>query len=120
MFMQPSDVNSVFIHVGPIDFRKGINGLGCEVAEAFGDRFSGKNLFVFTNREKDRLRILYWDDTGFALWHKVLEQERFQWPKKLDAKTLKVSADQLRWLLAGLSIEEVNAHKKIDSARQFY
>lgn len=120
MFIQPSEINAVYLHVNKIDFRKGINGLGCEVTMSFGDSSSGKNLFVFTNSQKNKIRILYWDETGYALWHKALDADRFKWPSKPDVETLKITTDQLKWLLSGISIEKVQAHKKIDSARQFY
>ena len=45
MFIQATEINSVYVHVSPVDFRKGINGLGCEVTGSFGDRTAGKNLF---------------------------------------------------------------------------
>ena len=120
MFIQPGEISAVYLHIDHVDFRKGINGLGCEVTMSFGDRSSGKNLFVFTNRQKNKIRILYWDDTGYALWHKSLDADRFKWPSDADIETLEITTDQLKWLLSGISIEEVKAHKKIDTARQFY
>ena len=120
MFIQPGEICAVYLHIDRIDFRKSINGLGCEVTLSFGDRSSGKNLFVFTNRQNNKIRILYWDDTGYALWHKALDADRFKWPSNSGAATLKITTDQLKWLLSGLSIERVKAHKKIDEARQFY
>lgn len=120
MFIQPGEISSVYLHIDQIDFRKGINGLGSEVTMSFGDRSSGKNLFVFTNGQKNKIRILYWDDTGYALWHKSLDTDRFKWPSNSGTETLAITTDQLKWLLSGISIEKVQAHKKIDSARQFY
>lgn len=120
MFIHESQIKAVYIHVGPVDFRKGINGLGCEVSQSFGDGVNGKNLFVFTNRKRDRIRILYWDDTGYALWHKVLEEDKFQWPIRSKEETIEVTSAQLTWLLSGLRIDAGTAHKKIEGARQFY
>lgn len=119
MFIKEHEIKSVYIRVDPVDFRKGINGLGSEVDHSFGNSIDGKNLFVFTNRKKDRIKALYWDDTGYALWQKVLEESKFRWPKSSD-KSLEVTTDQLSWLLSGLSIEEVKPHRKIEQARQFY
>lgn len=120
MFLQASDINAVYIYIAPVDFRKGIVGLGSEVNLSFGDKVSGKNLFVFTNRRRDKIRILYWDDTGFALWHKVLEAEKFRWPSRLNATPVKVTAEQLQWLLCGLSIDQGKPHTKLEVARHFY
>lgn len=120
MFIQPSEIGTVYLHIDRVDFRKGINGLGCEVTMSFGDRSSGKTLFVFTNRQKNKIRILYWDDTGYALWHKALDADRFKWPSNSDTETLEITTEQLKWLLSGISIEKAKPHKKIEVARQFY
>lgn len=113
-------MKAVFVHIEPIDFRKGINGLGAEVDESFGSLATGVNLFVFSNRRKDKVKILYWDDTGFVLWQKALEKDRFSWPKKAGQKAWSVSAEQLRWLLSGLRIDDIAPHEKISAATQFF
>ena len=58
-------------------------------------------VFVFCNKNRDKLKILYWDKTGFALWYKRLERERFKWPTQVDDETLSLSEQQLHWLLQG-------------------
>jgi len=110
LFLDPKDINNVFIHVKSVDFRKGIRGLGVYVNHKFGDSISGKNLFVFCNRHKDKIKILYWDDTGFALWHKVLESDRFKWPKR-ETEEMEISAKELQYLLSGINIDEQKPHE---------
>ncbi|MFT6900235.1 MAG: transposase, partial [Colwellia sp.] len=72
-----SEAPDVFIHTQFVDFRKSINGLvGIVEAELARDAYTG-TLFVFCNKAKDKLKILYWDKTGFALWYKRLEKQKF-------------------------------------------
>jgi hypothetical protein len=88
----------VYICRGFVDFRKSINGLSAVVESELGLRpFSGA-LFVFMSRRKDRLKILYWDQTGFALWYKRLEEAKFPWPcGEFNDLTVSVTAEQLQW-----------------------
>jgi transposase len=66
------EVPEVFLHRDVVDFRKSINGLaGIVEDELEHDAYTGA-LFVFCNKAKDKLKILYWDKTGFALWYKRL------------------------------------------------
>ena len=74
------------------------------------DLFSG-NLFAFCNRRRDIIKILFWDQNGFCLWHKRLEKDRFYWPESED-EVVNISSQQLSWLLAGLDIND--AHKKLN------
>jgi transposase len=70
----------VFLAAGSTDMRKSINGLSILVERALDlDPFAG-DLFVFCNRRRNMIKILYWDNNGFALWHKRLEKHRFRWP----------------------------------------
>ena len=61
-------------------------------------------LFVFFNKGKDKLKILYWDRTGFALWYKRLEKDKFKWPGKLSTPTYSLTEQQLEWLLSGYDV----------------
>ncbi|TMP70859.1 IS66 family insertion sequence hypothetical protein, partial [Pseudoalteromonas ruthenica] len=53
---------------------------------------------------RDKLKILYWDRTGFALWYKRLEKDKFNRQTKLHAPTLTLSEQQLHWLLSGIDV----------------
>lgn len=113
MMRPPHDLKEVFLCTHPIDFRKGIVGLAALVEGELGSNpFSGQ-LFVFTNRRRDKVKILYWEHNGFCLWQKRLEQERFHWLKESEA-TMTVTGQQLNWLLDGYDITRMKGHKKLD------
>lgn len=107
-------VDRVYLARGSTDMRKSIDGLAVLVQEVFElDPFS-PNLFVFCNRKRDKLKILYWDTNGFWLYYRRLEKGRFQWPSEGDDSTpLKITHRQLRWLLDGLSLEQTQAHPEV-------
>lgn len=111
--MRPSnDLPVVYVCRVPVDFRKGIQGLGVLVEESLGlDPFS-EHLFVFCNRRRDRVKILYWERNGFCLWSKHLERQRFHWPKEIEA-VLTISGQQLNWLLDGYDISRLKPHKTL-------
>jgi len=101
----------VFIAPGITDMRKSINGLSILAAELDLDPFSG-SLFAFCNRKRDIIKILYWDQNGFCLWHKRLEKDRFLWPET-EESVLTIRGRELTWLLDGLSIDQRNAHQHL-------
>ena len=81
--MRWHDVPSVYLHRDFVDFRKSINGLAGIVEAELELPVMNGALFVFCNKGRDKLKILYWDKTGFALWYKRLEKDKFKWPTKL-------------------------------------
>ena len=93
-----------------IDFRKSIDGLAAVVEEKGLDPF-GKYLFIFCSRTRSRLKILYWDQTGFALWYKRLEKEKFHWPKSYAQDVIEMDAEKLRWLLSGINVWKIKSHE---------
>ncbi len=100
----------VYVAVGATDMRKSINGLSLLVEEHFQlDLFSG-SLFAFCNRNRDRVKILYWDCNGFCLWLKRLEQDTFRWPET-ESEVLEISRSALDWLLHGLDLRQ--AHRRL-------
>ncbi len=100
--MRPSnDLPEVYLCREAVDFRKGINGLAALVEEELAlDPFS-EILFVFCNRRRNRVRILYWECNGFCLWMKRLEKDRFKWPRRSDKGVITLNGQQLNWLLDG-------------------
>jgi transposase len=101
MFVEPDDI---YLHTSAVDFRKSINGLLTIVENELElDAFSGA-LFIFCNKKQDKLKLLYWDKTGFALWYKRLEKHHFKWPKITDLDRLRLSEQQLQWLLGGYDV----------------
>ncbi len=61
-------------------------------------------VYVFCNKGRDKLKVLYWDKTGFALWYKRLEKDKFKWPAKLNRQSLILSERQLHWLFEGFDV----------------
>ena len=109
MFYSLSGVK-VYLVLGGTDMRKSVNGLSILVSEHIGlDPLSG-HLFVFCNKRKNILKILYWERNGFCLWYKKLEKELFRWPgNELDL--LEISNRELSWLLDGLELNQPMAYK---------
>jgi transposase len=92
----------ILVSIEPIDARKSIDSLSTLVQEAFKDNPQSGNLFIFFNKSKDKVKILYWDKIGFVLHYKRLEKYRFRVPKLTGIQELEISEDQLHGLLAGL------------------
>ena len=93
----------VYLTLGPTDMRKAINGLSIMVEDCLKlDPFSG-HLFVFCNRRRNIIKILYWNKNGFCLWQKRLEKDHFKWPKN-EEEVFSISRKELGWLIAGLDI----------------
>ncbi len=98
----------VYLHRPAIDFRMGINGLALMVEQALGMSPFATAVFVFSNRRRNRVKILGWDRTGFWLLLKRLEQDRFIWPDEATVPTL--TAEQLHWLLDGIDVAVAQRH----------
>ena len=110
-------VNQVYLATGFTDMRKSINGLSLIVSEQFGqDPFSG-SVFVFCNRSRDKLKILYWECNGFWLYYRRLDKGKFQWPTELNEQTVVLTLRELHWLLDGLSYQQVHAHTAVSGLK---
>ncbi|MCT4507215.1 MAG: IS66 family insertion sequence element accessory protein TnpB [Tepidibacter sp.] len=75
------------------------------------DPFSN-SLFIFCNRNKDKIKILQWEHSGFWLYYKRLEKGKFNWPMN-ENQVKTITQRELRWLLDGLSLEQPKALKKV-------
>jgi transposase len=107
----------VFVSIEPIDARKSIDSLSALVSASFKDNPQSGHLFLFFNKAKDKVKIIYWDNNGFVLHYKRLEKHRFVVPKLIGLKQLEISEIQLHGLLAGLDFTlmkyfpEINYHQ---------
>ena len=70
-------------------------------------------LFVFCNKNRSQLKVFYWNETGFVLWQKRLEKDRFKWPKRNTLSTVVVSYEQWCWLLRGFDISDFKPHSRL-------
>ena len=104
---------TVYLHRDPVDFRKAINGLSIIVSETMALSPFDRALFVFCNKRRSQLKALYWDDTGFALWQKRLEKERFKWPKRNTNETITINHEQWCWLLRGFDFTRITPHSRL-------
>lgn len=97
----------IYLAAGATDLRKGFEGLSDLVAHQFGqDPLSG-HLFVFANRLRTRIKLLYWDGTGLWVCAKRLSKGTFHWPRTDHAQrgALQVLAEELPLLLSGIDLE---------------
>jgi len=95
----------VFLACGKTDMRKSINGLAAIVEGSFSlDPFDGA-LFVFCNRNRDRVKILEWDADGFWLHLKRLEKGHFRWPAEGGEAVMNLTGEELSFLLGGTRVE---------------
>ncbi len=102
----------VYLSLGSTDMRKSIDGLSILVAKHLKeDPFSG-HLYVFCNRNRSIIKLLYWESNGFCLWHKRLEKDRFRWPQEA-ADVKEIGSRELEWLIAGLDINQIGAHERL-------
>ena len=107
----PPTAAKVYLVLGATDMRKAINGLSLMVADALElDPLCGA-YFVFCNRNRSIIKVLYWDRNGFCLWQKRLERERFRWPQSRE-QVLNISGRELAWLLEGLDLQQVRGHRE--------
>ncbi|NTW37258.1 MAG: IS66 family insertion sequence element accessory protein TnpB [Syntrophobacteraceae bacterium] len=105
----------VFLALGATDMRKAINGLSLMVEGTLElDPFSG-HLFVFSNRSRTIIKMLYWDRNGFCLWQKRLEKHRFKWPQSRE-EVMEIRSRELGFLLEGLDLRSVHPHEALKYA----
>lgn len=113
MFGDISKAEKIYIATGYTDMRKSIDGLAGIVQQNFQLNPFQNSLFLFCGRQRDRMKALYWEGDGFVILYKRLESGSFQWPKDAEAVRC-ITAQEFRWLLEGLSLNQPKAVKKIN------
>ena len=102
MLSLPSAVQ-IFICIEPADMRKSFDGLAAMTRQIVGQEPTGGHLFVFRNRKGDRVKLLYWDHDGFALWYKRLEKGMFHMPQNIEGD-YRIDPRDLAMMLEGVDL----------------
>lgn len=113
MLSLPASVR-IFLCLEIADMRRGFDGLAAMVTELLKDDPLSGHMFVFRNRRRDRVKILYWDRDGYALWYKRLEKGTFKFPSVTSSQSLRVEvkASDLMMLLDGVDLRSVRREKR--------
>lgn len=106
-------IEQVYLYREPIDFRKAINALSVLVEQELGLSPFASALYVFTNRQRNRVKALYWHRNGFCLWQKRLERDKFAWPQGASALTQTCSLAEFGWLIEGFDLTKNKPHKTL-------
>lgn len=109
MLSFPSTVK-VFLATGDTDMRKGFDGLAAAARDTIGHDVLSGYLFVFANRRRTRLKIIFWDGSGLWVCAKRLERGTFAWPAPPSAgqRSIDLSARELSLLLEGIDLRETS------------
>ena len=110
-YLRPSfDIPRIYLYRKPVDFRKQANGLAALVELELGHNPFDGALYVFSNRRRDKIKCLMWEDNGFILYYKALAEERFRWPSWKEA-VISLTGEQINWLLDGYDLSVMRGHK---------
>lgn len=102
--ISPPPAVRIYLAADPADMRKGFDGLAAIVTSALRLDPLGGHLFVFRNRRGDRLKALYWDRDGYAIWMKRLEKGTFRFPPP-SGDRVEVSPAEMAAILEGIDLE---------------
>lgn len=107
MLSIPSNA-TIYMAVQPVDMRKSFDGLSGLVTSVFQQNVFDGHLFLFVNRRRDRMKILWWDQDGLAIWMKRLERGTYETPAHdQHAKQIRMTASELSLLLSGIDLSSV-------------
>lgn len=109
-------IAQVYLCRQPVDFRKSIDGLSALVEQELRLNPFGSALYVFVNRQRNKIKGLYWHRNGFCLWYKRLESEKFAWPREGSASTQSVTLQEFEWLVEGFDLWRNAPHKTLNFA----
>lgn len=116
MLPQLSAAVRVFLCTRPADMRKSFDGLVGMVHDFLGqDPLSG-HLFLFCNRRRDRVKLLFWDRDGLVIWYKRLEAGSFQIPGTTETGGIELQPAQLAMILSGIDLKSARQRKRFQRA----
>lgn len=108
----------MFLYAGPLDMRKGFDGLsGLMINKLKQNPLSG-DIFIFINRQRTLIKLLVWDQTGFAIWHKRLEQGTFEMPSvDPSSSSVEINRQKLMLILEGISLKNIQVRKRFSNEK---
>ena len=115
MILLPSAVR-IFLCTRPTDMRKSFDGLTGLVQECFGQDPLTGHLFLFVNGRGDRIKILYFDRDGLALWYKRLEAGTFEMPRTTERDGVELQPAELAMILSGIDLKSARQRKRFRRA----
>ena len=96
-YLRPSlETPRIFLYRDPIDFRKAAQGLAAIVERELGHNPFDGSLYAFTNRQRNKIKCLLWEDNGFVLYYKSLAEEKFRWPRRGE-ELIALTGQQSNW-----------------------
>src|SRR5262245_31166600 len=116
MLPQLSAAIRVFLYTRPTDLRKGFDGLSGLVQECFRQDLLTGHLFLFLNRRRDRIKILYFDRDGLVIWYKRLEAGSFEMPSTNQSDGVELQPAQLAMILSGIDLRSARQRKRYERA----
>lgn len=103
----------VFLAAQPADMRKSFDGLAALTREILREDPLSGHLFVFRSRAGDKIKLLFWDRSGFVLWYKRLEAGRFRFPATADSSgAIQIPASELTLILEGIDLAGARREKR--------
>ena len=112
-YFRPTDqMPNIYLYRDPVDFRKSVQGLAAIVERELSHNLFEGGLYAFTNRQRNKIKCLFWEDNGFVLYYKTLAEENFHWPSGHE-EVISLTGQQINWLLDGYDISLMKGHKKL-------
>lgn len=108
-----NESTSCYVYSEAVDMRKSIDGLSYLVCDLEGKHLQDGSVYIFFNRQRDKVKVLYWNKNGFILHYKRLERGRFKVSRHEDEIT-SISTQQLSWLLAGLDYQTMGQFSELN------
>jgi transposase len=96
----------IYLAVEPVDMRKSFNGLWAVASEKLREDPKSGAVFAFTNKKRNRLKLLYWDTTGVWVLAKRLEEGRFSWPVNRTGAKLSITPESLTMIMSGIELQK--------------
>lgn len=116
MIFNIDKIEHIYLTTSPIDFRKRVNGLVGHISDFLYLNPSSSSIFLFTNKRRTSIKIIYYETNGYWLFEKtLLNRDKFRWPHKDERTAIVLSAEQLEWLLRGMEITPKHEFKTVKS-----